>query len=1282
MESSSHSVQHARNLYTNGNDSSSQSLNNYNESVATTTTTTTTTTITTNDTINRNNTDREFITLSTIDSYQNGSGQFVGRQEEWARLSSYHKVQRRLKKNLKIYSFRKYRKAKYDPLPFAANLAGKLLKNKEKGIVSSVIAKRLCEEAKISAGSINVYPKLANLMNKTLEAGRLKLKAIDFVNIFLQYVNQVIPSLSAEVQTMFQTIVNPNLNRNSHNSTIVNVINENANVIHFVKTCKQLFEKVFQSDKIQIQQSIEKDLFNALNDVKLNVTCLTNCNNNPFAELYPNYNNQNIAYEACFDKALQKMWLWQTYQDLFFVRDFSWRKTPYPPRPFEVITEYISAIEPEKCYEMLISSKKGLHAPPEGAPGASKLPLDLKALERREPLILAPKGTNFPNNTCEYDIVLTSTWGYDSSTYRRIFRALLVNSVLTEEVAKKFMAKTLLPAINRQKDADAHDFGIVLHDIIKMSKKKGNHIAFTCAKTILHEVQKDRVFYCSKNFRIYPKGQGLLCNRKEGIKAGTFVERYLGELFSPWRWFEKTDAVKVVQKKLGMKTTLPDFYNIIMERHSDDEKGYNLMFVDPIAKGNIASRLSHSCTPNCATIVVSENGKYVTTVYAVRDIEYGEELSFDYGSFTEDKREHEQATCLCGTGQCRGAFLQYSNDRVFQEVMLKEHTTVDRAAILVRACTEELNDNDRKILKTHKLGSSVTDGAPDWLLKWGALILEFLDFEKKQLTYDLVRRYSFYNLESANDDAVGVHATRVQNLVITLEKLKYFLRQPNQKQNPPLRVLTPKEVVDILWNDTKNKIGEPIVKTIIKNAISGMQNFVIRQKLKKILQTKIKSNAKGLKSLKEDIMIQARDLLYKLPQTNSRRYTAAADLITLYAYTKLNFTMNTYNGFSSPPLKLRQCDVGDTCRALKEKDSVVKGKSYNRQYVWGQLHFWERQTIAQPDASLMAARYGPVVLPDADCCFNTHLNPYSPSQRKSMLEIFEHQPHSQWKTTTHWRFRNKYSLFGTPFIDAAYKKSKEGFDKLLNLTPRIPPSSPVILTESVKANVNGNATISKDSSDSSTTTTTTMNIVSEEEDNVPCNICGLTGDTPENPALLCETCITGCAHIRCLNLKKVPEGDWYCGACNEKRLLAIPKWLREIKSFHPSMIEKIDDTNNKNSAAYAEMLSKKRSASSNGSSAAHSNGSALSSGKSTKIKLKKRKENPTKSEKQTKKKKKKEEKLSSIDDDIPCNICGLTGSTEWNPALLCDGCEYGCAHLECLNLQRVPRKEWFCDLCK
>lgn len=343
-------------------------------------------------------------------------------------------------------------------------------------------------------------------------------------------------------------------------------------------------------------------------------------------------------------------------------------------------------------------------------------------------------------------------------------------------------------------------------------------------------------------------------------------------------------------------------------------------------------------------------------------------------------------------------------------------------------------------------------------------------------------------------------------------------------------------------------------------------------------------------------------------------------------------------------------------RDLKEKDSVVKGKSYNRQYVWGQLNFWERQTIAQPDASLMAARYGPVVLPDADCCFNTQLNPYSRKQRSNMLEIFENKPHSQWKTTTHWRFRNKYSIFGSPFVDAAYKKSKQGFENRLNTT--LPPTMPNVSVTS--KTVDGAGTSDK---------STVMNNVNDVVDDVPCNICGLTGDTQENPALLCETCVTGCAHIQCLNLKTVPSGDWYCAPCEKKKLLSIPKWLHEIKKFDESMIEAVESTNVKEGAAYEQTSSKKRPVTSDGKVGSSSNGTIL--------KLKKQK---TSSSSKKKSKEKKSEKVE--EDDKPCNICGLTGSTVWNPALLCDGCEYGCAHLDCLNLQRVPRKDWYCDLCR
>ena len=109
-------------------------------------------------------------------------------------------------------------------------------------------------------------------------------------------------------------------------------------------------------------------------------------------------------------------------------------------KDFEIIDEYIPVIEAKKCLEKLNSSKVGLHAPPEGAPGAPGLKLDLKALEKRQPLKLAPAGMEFPNEmTDKYDIVLTSTWGYDSSTYRRLFRSLLVNSVLSIDSAKNFI---------------------------------------------------------------------------------------------------------------------------------------------------------------------------------------------------------------------------------------------------------------------------------------------------------------------------------------------------------------------------------------------------------------------------------------------------------------------------------------------------------------------------------------------------------------------------------------------------------------------------------------------------------------------------------------------------------------------------------------------------------------------------------------------------------------------------------------------------------------------------
>ena len=43
----------------------------------------------------------------------------------------------------------------------------------------------------------------------------------------------------------------------------------------------------------------------------------------------------------------------------------------------------------------------------------------------------------------------------------------------------------------------------------------------------------------SAHFRVVAKGTGVICRRKGGLPAGTFVGMFSGETYTPWRWFEK-----------------------------------------------------------------------------------------------------------------------------------------------------------------------------------------------------------------------------------------------------------------------------------------------------------------------------------------------------------------------------------------------------------------------------------------------------------------------------------------------------------------------------------------------------------------------------------------------------------------------------------------------------------------------------------------------------------------------------------------------------------------------
>lgn len=70
---------------------------------------------------------------------------------------------------------------------------------------------------------------------------------------------------------------------------------------------------------------------------------------------------------------------------------------------------------------------------------------------------------------------------------------------------------------------------------------------------------------------------------------------------------------------------------------------------------------------------------------------------------------------------------------------------------------------------------------PEWLEKWAALIMEYVETEQALLPQELLALrppYATYTPASAAAEAKGVSDNRLQNVVITLDKVKLCLERP------------------------------------------------------------------------------------------------------------------------------------------------------------------------------------------------------------------------------------------------------------------------------------------------------------------------------------------------------------------------------------------------------------------------------------------------------------------------------------------------------------------------
>jgi hypothetical protein len=79
--------------------------------------------------------------------------------------------------------------------------------------------------------------------------------------------------------------------------------------------------------------------------------------------------------------------------------------------------------------------------------------------------------------------------------------------------------------------------------------------------------------------------------------------------------------------------------------------------IDGGVNGNEARFINHSCGPNCEAVT---RGKRIW-IFALRDVQPGEELTYDYNLTGEDGDLGSQAAeypCRCGSPECRGTMFR------------------------------------------------------------------------------------------------------------------------------------------------------------------------------------------------------------------------------------------------------------------------------------------------------------------------------------------------------------------------------------------------------------------------------------------------------------------------------------------------------------------------------------------------------------------------------------------------------------------------------------------------
>ncbi|XP_047327985.1 histone-lysine N-methyltransferase ASHH2-like isoform X2 [Impatiens glandulifera] len=175
-------------------------------------------------------------------------------------------------------------------------------------------------------------------------------------------------------------------------------------------------------------------------------------------------------------------------------------------------------------------------------------------------------------------------------------------------------------------------------------------------------------------FRCGKKGYGLQV--VEDIREGQFLIEYVGEVLD----MHAHEARQREYAANGHK----HFYFMTLNGSE---------VIDACAKGNLGRFINHSCEPNCRTEKWMVNGEVCIGLFAVRDINKGEEVTFDYNYVRVFGAAAKK--CVCGSSLCRGYI---GGDRSNDELIVQDDSDEEYPEPLMVYKEDDIDDDLRNLL--------------------------------------------------------------------------------------------------------------------------------------------------------------------------------------------------------------------------------------------------------------------------------------------------------------------------------------------------------------------------------------------------------------------------------------------------------------------------------------------------------------------------------------------------------------------------------------------------------